>query len=79
MPRDYGYGKNRTKRIGKYELIVEFYQFKKARFYIYLENKQVYWSVTDIVSNNKQDILELYKSLKSVKDIEQIIIKKEVK
>ncbi len=76
MPRNYGYGKSRIKHIGKYELVVEFYQFKKARLYIYLDSKQVYWSGTDIlISNNKQKVLELYKSLKNVKKIKQIINK----
>ena len=74
MPRNYGYGKSRIKHIGKYELVVEFYQFKKARLYIYLDSKQVYWSGTDIlISNNKQKVLELYKSLKNVKKIKDLI------
>ncbi|KKL93537.1 hypothetical protein LCGC14_1873690 [marine sediment metagenome] len=74
--RDYGHGKSRVKHIGNYELIVEFYNFQEARFYIYWKKNQVYYSGSDIsISNNKQEVLELYRSLKTVKSIKQIINK----
>lgn len=74
--RDYGYGKNRSKKIGKYEIEIEFYDFKKARFSIYLDGRDVYYSSTDILSDNKQKMLEVYRSLKTVKNIKSFIKKR---
>lgn len=75
--RNYGYGKSRVKHIGKYELIVEFYSFKKAHFYIYLDNnKNIYYSGTDILPDNKQKMLDVYKSLKTVSIIKSFIEKR---
>lgn len=74
--RDYGYGKTRSKKIGKYEIEIEFYDFKKAIFSIYLDGRDVYYSSTDILSDNKQKMLEVYRSLKTVKIIKSFIKKR---
>ncbi len=76
MSRDYGYGRSRVKHIGKYELILEFYEFKKARLYIYLDYEDLYSSNADILPNNKEKILNIYRSLKTVKNVKSFIEKR---
>lgn len=75
--RNYGYGKGRSKKVGKdYEIQIEFHDFKKARFTIFKGNKQVYWSGSDSLSSNKEKTLERYRSLKNVKSVESFIKKR---
>ena len=74
--RNYGYGKPRSKKIGKYTIKLEFHAFKKARFNINRGNKQVYYFTSDILSSNKKRVLERYRDLKNVKAIESFIKKR---
>lgn len=74
--RNYGYGKGRSKKVGKYEIQIEFHDFKKAQFTIFKGNKQVYWSGSDSLSSNKEKTLERYRSLKNVKSVELFIKKR---
>jgi len=76
IPRDYGYGKTRSKKVGKYEVKIEFHDFKKARFTIFKGNKEVYWSVSDSLSNNKEKVLDRYRNLKTMKSIESFVKKR---
>lgn len=55
---------------------IEFHDFKKARFTIYEGNKEVYWSVSDTLSSNKERTLERYRALKTVKSIKSFIKKR---
>ena len=74
--RDYGYGKSRSKKIGKYTVKLEFHAFKKARFNINKGNKQVYYFPSDTLSSNKKRVLERYKDLKNVKTVESFVKKR---
>ena len=74
--RNYGYGKPRSKKIGKYKVEIEFHDFKKARININKGNKQVYYGTTDILSNNKERTLTRYRDLKNVKTIESFVKKR---
>jgi len=76
IPRDYGYGKTRSKKVGKYNIRIEFHAFKKARFTIFKGNKDVYYSTSDILSSNKEKMLNVYRSLKNVKSTESFIKKR---
>ena len=74
--RNYGYGKPRTKKVGKYSLRLEFHAFKKARFDIDLGNKRVYFYSSDTLSEKKDNVLERYRNLKNVKAIESFVKKR---
>ena len=74
--KNYGYGKSRSKKVGKYEIQIEFPEFKKARFTIYKGNKEVYWSVSDSLSNNKERTLTRYRDLNTVKSVESFVKKR---
>ena len=74
--RNYGYGKPRSKKVGRYTIRLEFHDFKKARFNINEGNKQVYYFPTDILSRDKDKVLEKYRSLKNVKAIESFVKKR---
>jgi len=76
IPRSYGYGKTRSKKVGKYEIEIEFHAFEKARFSIFKGNKQVYYGASDILSDNKERTLDRYRALKNVKNVESFIKKR---
>ncbi len=76
IPRNYGYGKTRRKRIGKYEVEIQFHAFKIARFDIYEGKSMVYFSSSDILPDNKEKMLNVYRSLKTVKGIGSFIKKR---
>lgn len=76
IPRNYGYGKTRSKKIGKYKVEIEFHAFKKARFDIYEGKKMVYFTSSDILPDNKEKMLNVYRSLKTGKGIGSFIKKR---
>jgi len=76
IPRSYGYGRTRSKKVGKYEIQIEFHDFKKARFSIYKGNKDVYYSGSDSLTDKKEKVLDRYRSLKNVKSIESFVKKR---
>lgn len=76
IPISYGYGKTRSKKIGKYKVEIQFHAFKKARFDIYEEKEMVYFTSSDILPDNKEKMLNVYRSLKTVKGIGSFIKKR---
>ncbi|GAH59254.1 unnamed protein product [marine sediment metagenome] len=56
-----------VKKIGKYIVVIQFPSFKKARCYIYLNNKQLYYSGLD----TKIKVLAKYRNLNTVKAIKR--------
>jgi len=76
IARDYGYGKSRSKKVGKFKVSIEFYDFKKARFTVHSKNKEVYYSGSDSLTSNKEKVLNRYRSLKNVKSIESFVKKR---
>jgi len=76
LPRNYGYGKTRSKKVGNFKVEIEFYDFKKARFSIYEGKKNVYFSSSDTIPTKKEKALGVYRGLKTVKSIKSFIKKR---